>query len=800
MSTALNPEPSYSVISTGSLINKIDKPVVIGNICKHFSIEEERAKKLLSPKVIIKKGLSIETANKYKKLFGKMGLLVVAVKSGVQANEKKESNKNDIKVPQSSQDFETLLDVEIPKVNVSLKYKLGLFLVICISTIAPLIYLGIIFGLFAGIVAYSRMLPAILSDVSGGLAKLALIVIPVFIPSVLLLFLAKPLFASHTVPRQYRLKRKQFPALFNLVEVMCHKIGVPVPAEICINNEVNASASATKGLISLARGKLKLTVGLPLIAGMSFRQFAGILAHEFGHFAQPSAMTTYYLINNINYWFASRAYEQDSWDERLEKWTDKADWHIVGTASILGAKFGIYITRKLFAALYLFNYKTTQFMSRHMEYDADAYESIFSGSDEFKNTAVQLRKLSYAEKNIMEINKNAWNDNKLLKNLPFAIAAMAGNFDESVDEFICEDMQKSETNAWDSHPADNDRINHVLKRQDAGILKDDYPAYKLCDDINTLCEQITLYSYRQYRIESPEKYVEDNDVILNIDKDKNKSHLALESFFNKSFYGRFIEFKPLQASENIPLSIEETINVLREGMAEYTGLNENYEQLVQKYSVMTMGEVYLSHSIELELHDFYLDSTYVDRVRIDINKVKESISRLEQQLKPTDQLFFHRLNYDAKLMNNEQLSLLKRKLKILNQIKGLSEQVFNLKYYTTVLDALLGNEAELLEQIETSINRYGKYCVQEANTLLAMSKYINYEEDGMAKLYDFIKTWCEDEQEHYDTYNPYISLNFSIKVLDAIKYRYFWTLAEICDLAVSVEADNNISPIRLVPM
>jgi Zn-dependent protease with chaperone function len=35
---------------------------------------------------------------------------------------------------------------------------------------------------------------------------------------------------------------------------------------------------------------LVLVIGLPLAAGMSMRQVAGVLAHEFGHFAQGAGM------------------------------------------------------------------------------------------------------------------------------------------------------------------------------------------------------------------------------------------------------------------------------------------------------------------------------------------------------------------------------------------------------------------------------------------------------------------------------------------------------------------------------
>jgi hypothetical protein len=62
---------------------------------------------------------------------------------------------------------------------------------------------------------------------------------------------------------------------------------------------------------------LVLTIGMPLVAGMSLRQFAGVLAHEFGHFSQGAGMRLSFIIRSINLWFMRVVYERDDWDERL---------------------------------------------------------------------------------------------------------------------------------------------------------------------------------------------------------------------------------------------------------------------------------------------------------------------------------------------------------------------------------------------------------------------------------------------------------------------------------------------------
>jgi hypothetical protein len=48
---------------------------------------------------------------------------------------------------------------------------------------------------------------------------------------------------------------------------------------------------------------LVLTIGLPLVAGFNLREFAGVLAHEFGHFSQGVGMRISYVIRSISFWF-----------------------------------------------------------------------------------------------------------------------------------------------------------------------------------------------------------------------------------------------------------------------------------------------------------------------------------------------------------------------------------------------------------------------------------------------------------------------------------------------------------------
>lgn len=105
-------------------------------------------------------------------------------------------------------------------------------------------------------------------------------------------------------------------------------MGAPVPQNSDINCDVNVFASFRCGLLGFIGKDLNLTVGLPLVAELNLRQFAGVLTHEFGHFAQGTGMRFTYIIRSISFWFARVVYEKVSVDEMLNRVAEKSDIRI----------------------------------------------------------------------------------------------------------------------------------------------------------------------------------------------------------------------------------------------------------------------------------------------------------------------------------------------------------------------------------------------------------------------------------------------------------------------------------------
>jgi Zn-dependent protease with chaperone function len=115
--------------------------------------------------------------------------------------------------------------------------------------------------------------------------------VPGLVGAVLVLFLIRPLFAASPRPREtLKLDPEKEAGFVSGVHALCRAIGVSPPIEIRLSWHANASVHFRTRWVSLFTGHKVLTIGLSLVGGLSARQFVGVLAHEFGHFAQRFGM------------------------------------------------------------------------------------------------------------------------------------------------------------------------------------------------------------------------------------------------------------------------------------------------------------------------------------------------------------------------------------------------------------------------------------------------------------------------------------------------------------------------------
>lgn len=379
-------------------------------------------------------------------------------------------------------------------------YTFLLWLVAALSCLIPVLYLGLVAGLgWLGFHYYAEWAPR-----SGhGMLRLVGWTAPGFIIGVLVLFLLKPFFAPRVrEPEPVRLSPEENADFFAAVHALCAAIGIRPPRAILLSHQVNAWVQFVPGPAGLVGGARTLTIGLPLVAGLSARQLVGVLAHEFGHFAQRGGMRAAHVINRINYWLESRAYHEDAWDERLRRWAADEDNGGIVQLTCAATLSCLWATRMLLLGMFQLSFRMSRWLSQEMEFDADRYEATVAGSDGFAATALRMRALAQAWREVDRINRKAWREGRLVDDLPGATA-------QRLEQWLGTDWQAIElqlesddtTRYWDSHPADQARIENAQALGAGGIFRDERPAALLFAGFPALCKRVTAHFYREMELD-----------------------------------------------------------------------------------------------------------------------------------------------------------------------------------------------------------------------------------------------------------------------------------------------------------
>ena len=388
---------------------------------------------------------------------------------------------------------------EIEPVRPTLLYRLGLFVVALAMLALPVIYLALIAATALATLYHATHSHVVFQKIGGssGGAKVAILlyIAPLIAGGALIVFMVKPLFARSVKAGKIKaLDPSKQSLLFAFVDGVCQSVGARTPGRIIVDCEVNASASFTRGPLALWSNDLTLTIGLPLVAGLDLRQFAGVLAHEFGHFSQGAGMRLTNVIRAVNYWFARLVYERDDWDAGLERLSASGGW-----PSILGglARLAIWLLRRVLWVLMMVGHAISCFMLRQMEYDADRYETRMVGPEVFAETSRRLAVLGLAAQGAQADLAACWKENRLADDLTRLIAAKVAQIPDDVRDRVVEAVETRKTGWLDTHPADVDRIASSRADRSTGIFRLGGPATDLFRDFEALSRAVTRQYYRQ---------------------------------------------------------------------------------------------------------------------------------------------------------------------------------------------------------------------------------------------------------------------------------------------------------------
>ncbi len=366
----------------------------------------------------------------------------------------------------------------------SMSYRLAIAASAAFVLLMPLVYFATIGGI--GWLVYWHLTndTGLLHTRTSGravLVPLFLYIVPAIVGCVLILFLLKPILYFFMGPSEedaIEIFPSEEPRLFGFVAAVCNTMGAPVPERIFIDCTPNAAAQLLGGPLGmLGRSRLGLHIGLPLVAGMNATNFAGVLAHEFGHFSQGAGMRATNILGRITQWMMIAAYAPDGLDEKIAELGKSGNAYLAILALVLTMCLGI---ARLVLKIVLFSgYGLARVMGRRMEFDADAHEVRFVGSKAAIDTWPQIIGLGMAAEQADAKLAEHWKNRKLPEDLPAFIASVARRLSPDSKAAIKRHTEERHTGWFDSHPATGVRIETMRKLDEPGVFKLDEPATTL---------------------------------------------------------------------------------------------------------------------------------------------------------------------------------------------------------------------------------------------------------------------------------------------------------------------------------
>ena len=535
----------------------------------------------------------------------------------------------------------------IQPVRVNAVYLLGL-LVACVTMILlPIVYLGMIAGVayftWLWILHMGSIFSAIgtVRDARAMLLIVFIAVAPAVLGVILVLFMLKPLIARRGPKARPRvLNRAAEPFLFSFVEKICKAVGAPVPSEIHVDCDVNASASFRRGIRSMFTNDLVLTIGLPIANGLTMRELAGVLAHEFGHFSQPLAMRLTYFIRSMDGWFARLVYQRDAFDYSLQNLLSegaKAHW-MFGLFALLAVLF-IKLTRGILWCLMMCGHIVSCFMLRQMEYDADRYEACLAGADAFEATIRNITVLSVANEMAFNSLGSAWDEGRLADNLPRLIVSNVEKIPKTVHDKLTQRLWTSSTGLFDTHPSNKDRLLAVKTVKSAPVFLVALPATDLFRDFGATARTCSLDFYKVVLGDKvrPENIRPADELIAKDEATGKENKLVCRYLQAPLLPLRPVPFrqtllKPPEDASAAVVRLKELREKMRQDAPAYRTALKNYDDADTAFLKASMAKLFVAFNCKFKPSDLGVADRQPESANSARQKAKETMLNLNSAL------------------------------------------------------------------------------------------------------------------------------------------------------------------------
>lgn len=672
-------------------------------------------------------------------------------------------------------------------------YLLQLLLVTLCCLLIPALYTALLVGLALALGWYLSHIHHYLGGLHNVWLLLAIYGIPALSGGILLLFMARPLFFGgqrEAPPLALDLARE--PQLRQVIEQLCQAIGLRPPLAVHLCNEVNASVHFAGGWRGFFSGDKVLTIGMPLVAGTSVQQLVGVLAHEFGHFAQRLGMRCSFLINRVNAWLESRAYAHDPWDDRLQGWLDDEDtWDLLRWAGWV-AQYGIAMARWLLRGCFALSFRLSRALSRQMEFDADRYETLIAGSAAFRQSALRLRALAQAQAEVDRQNAHTWRERRLLRDIPEATALKVARLDAQTLQRLEQSLEEDSTRYWDTHPADLERIRHSEELKAPGHLHDPRPASGLFADFAGHCQRVTQDYYAALGLDYQAEQLQDSQAILQLNDQREQALDQLYEWTGRQW--RALPWLPVHlpvAEAHRALNWQALVDELRRLSPEISRAWEEAEAQEEQRVALGYCALMQQQGVEPRLgeHEPFVAERHLPLYR----QIGAGQTAAQRQLQVAASLYRRRLE----LSLIQAPASVRDAARLLQALSGLYGEYAGLREARELAERFLTLHREYADQLTDRLSQDALLRFQDlALKLLTQADAVPQKLFDGVTLGGYLRLRCT--RLNAQPGDPLDFFRHSGAILDSLGYAYRRALAEVASHGVAVEARQGIRGVRLL--
>jgi hypothetical protein len=557
-------------------------------------------------------------------------------------------------------------------------YHFGILIGAAVMLLLPLIYVGLI--VLAGLAIYWHAVNDVvmIQSVRGRatIVMAFLYIIPIVSGVVLVLFMIKPLFARPSQQGRTRsLTRKGEPLLFDFVDKLCDTVHAPRPKQINVDCQVNASASFRRGLLSMFGSDLVLTIGLPLVAGLNMQQFAGVVAHEFGHFTQGFGMRLSYVTRSISMWFTRVVYERDAWDDRLIEWSHDSDLRF--GVFFYVARGCVWLTRQLLWVLMMIGHVASGFLLKQMEFDADRHQARLVGASTLEAMLIRIHLLGVAMDGAQSDLGAFFREGRLGDNLPKLIMVNFESMPAEVRKLIERQVRNQSAGLLDSHPSPSSRIAKANADNPGRSFHCELPASALFEHYDKLCQNVTWDFYRTVlgpRVK-PDDLSPIDELLDYAVKERETSNTG-----DRYFQGAFHPLRPLRLpsgyieppteKQELVQQIDSNRAVIEAQRNDYSTLLEKFDNAQQRAALAEQARALAGSRISFDASEFLVREANTVAAAQSKRQSANTLEQLSDRMSTFEEAVGHRVYASLQLLQSSSVAA---KLDAVRQLQDLSD-------------------------------------------------------------------------------------------------------------------------------